>query len=296
MQVESSERVDWAAERRALVDGIWPAGCRVCDTVLADELGCAEHAFLGEERGVLCGLCSRGLPGGIVAPTLDPAAPWLSSGVVRRTRAWRRCRECRERAPGYGRLVCLGDYGGALRAWVLALKNGRRGLAEPLARVLAERLRGAGWAETAGVRVELVPIPSHPWRVFERGADGPDWLARALGRELGWPVRRRLRRVRFTRAQGDPGSVSRTDNVHGALAAQRVAGVAGWWQRRRADGEPGRVCYVMVDDVVTSGATLAEAARVLRRGAAQEQAARRPQGTPIIGAVSIARARWRQDA
>ena len=212
-------RREWLAEWEALLEGLWPSACAVCGAWASDHAACARHPLALEEASARCGLCSRALPTGVVVQRADPQPPWRSSGVRARRATWRRCRECRVQAPGYGRLLCLGDYGAALRPWVLALKHGRRTVALPLARLLAERLRAAGWlaSRADGVRVVLVPVPSHRWRRFERGADGPRALARALGREMGWPVLDLLERVRFTTPQGDPGSVSRAENVNGAL-------------------------------------------------------------------------------
>ena len=275
----------WRAVWDELADGLWPATCRVCAEPAGDGLACDEHALGLEARPLVCGLCSRGLPGSVALEPRDPMPPWRSSRVARRSSAWRRCRECREAAPGYGRLVCLGPYQAGLRTWTLALKNGRRSLAEPLARLLAARLVRAGWAAPdAGTRVLLVPVPAHPWRVFERGADGPLWLAGALGRELNWPVARWLIRPRFTPAQGAPGSSSRAGNVRGALAfdKRRVKALG-----RAASRGAGPLAVVLVDDVVTSGATLAEAARVLRASFASAELPR-----PWVGAVAVARAEW----
>lgn len=331
---------EWALEWEALLEGLWPSACAVCGAWAADHVACARHPLALDGAVARCGLCSRALPTGVVVERADPEPPWRTSGVRARRASWRRCRECRMQAPGYGRLLCLGDYGVALRPWVLALKHGRRTVALPLARLLAERLRAADWhtARAAGVAVVLVPVPSHRWRRFERGADGPRALAEALGREMGWPVCDLLERVRFTTPQGDPGSVSRTDNVSGALRVSRsaLAGLAwrqsmvAWntrhlarwthdaWRwilarlRKGADARIDEVrtgasapkdrrwAVLLVDDVVTSGATLAEATRALRkcatvRGKAQHSLVSRwtlPRHAPYIGAISVARAQW----
>jgi ComF family protein len=104
----------------------------------------------------------------------------------------------------------------------------------------------------------LVPVPLHGLRRLERGYDQALLLARAAGEIAGLRVVRALRRARATAVQGAPGSPSRTANVDGAfapalLAARRVRGSTIW----------------IVDDVVTSGATVAECARVLRRMGAE---------------------------
>ncbi len=319
-------RREWLAEWEALLEGLWPSACAVCGAWASDHAACARHPLALEEASARCGLCSRALPTGVVVQRADPEPPWRSSGVRARRATWRRCRECRVQAPGYGRLLCLGDYGAALRPWVLALKHGRRTVALPLARLLAERLRAAGWlaSRADGVRVVLVPVPSHRWRRFERGADGPRALARALGREMGWPVLDLLERVRFTTPQGDPGSVSRAENVNGALRVAWAGLAALAWRQRF--GEWARYAWrfavrpldlqdssapasapplaqrwvvLLVDDVVTSGATLAEAARALRKSFNPKRVAPGirlrwvlPRSSPLIGAISVARAQW----
>jgi predicted amidophosphoribosyltransferase len=203
------------------------------------------------------------------------APPWRPSGIGPRATSWRRCRACRLQAPGFGRLLALDDYPGDLRPWVLALKHGRRELAAPLAKLLAEHLRLAGWVEPAGPTPWLVPVPAHVLRRLERGFDAPRQLAVALGRELDWPTAFLLRRRRATAPQGEPGASSRTANVAGAFGLGAIGRLRLGRARRR--GELGPV--VLVDDVGSSGATLAECARKLRQA-----------GVSAVGAVCLARA------
>jgi ComF family protein len=111
----------------------------------------------------------------------------------------------------------------------------------------------------------LVPVPLHPWRRIERGYDQARLLAVAVGAHARVPMARALARARATSVQGSAGAVSRDANVRDAFrgsiwpprAARRVAGASVW----------------LVDDVVTSGATLRECARVLRRLGAAEVSA-----------------------
>ena len=161
------------------------------------------------------------------------------------------CASCLRRPPPFSRVVACLDYE-TLRPWVIALKHrGRRDLASPLGARLGRALQGESGPAC------LVPIPLHPLRHLERGYDQAALLAEAAGRELGWPVMRALERTRSTPPQGSPGAVSRRANVHGAFALDSSG--------RR--GLAGRTAWI-VDDVVTSGATAAEAARVLRRAGA----------------------------
>jgi len=167
-------------------------------------------------------------------------------------------------------------YGGdaAVREWLLAFKHGGRAeLAETLGRALAAHAlatgalgaraapigppigsgTGPGTGPDATPRALLVPVPLHPVRRFERGYDQALLLARVVARETGTPLARALSRARATEVQGAPGARSRSANVAGAFRPRRgaraaVEGAEAW----------------LVDDVVTSGATASECARVLR--------------------------------
>jgi ComF family protein len=142
-----------------------------------------------------------------------------------------------------------------LAEWVLALKTGRRpDLAAPLGRALAALV--AAESEAADV---LVAVPTSLVRRVERGFDQAAALARAAAAAGGPPRVRALARRRWSAPQGAPGAVSRRASVRGAFrprrgAARRVVGRRVW----------------LVDDVITSGATAAECARVLARMGARE--------------------------
>lgn len=258
----------------AFAEAAWPARCALCAADDAgDGLGCLEHRFETGLRGRRCGRC---------AAAIGDALP---DGEL--------CPGCRARAPGFARVVALGEYRAAANAaWVMALKyGGRPELAAPLGVLLAARLAleevGCGEAPVeachgAGSRGEpraaagagtrdgngpaarrlLVPVPLHLARRIERGYDQAWLLARACAEESGIPARRLLRRTRPTPVQGALGTASRAANVRGAFApslrarcaARRVRGAEVW----------------LVDDVLTSGSTAAECARALRRmGAAR---------------------------
>lgn len=168
-------------------------------------------------------------------------------------------------------------YGSVTRACILALKEAGRtdlagALATPLGAAISEavsvaistavpRAGSAAWAEAGrgdGRPLILVTVPSScsAWR--RRGYDP----VRLLCRRAGYRPVRLLEQVRTTRRQKSLGVTERSKNVDGSLRA-----------RRRVDG--GRV--LLVDDVLTTGATLLEASRALREA-----------GAEVVGAVTLA--------
>ena len=119
-----------------------------------------------------------------------------------------------------------------------------------MAQCVAERLTG-GFD-----RITWVPIS--PWRRYRRGYDQAQLLARHLGAQLHVPCRRLLRKIRNTRPQSSlQGESQRRANVMGAYVVCRGEEIAG----RR---------ILLVDDVITTGSTLSECARMLRMAGAAE--------------------------
>jgi ComF family protein len=241
---------------RECIDALYPPVCPLCRARdLGDGLGCAQHRLPLVPLGPRCGRCAAALP------------PAIADGE--------RCAECRARSPGFQRVVALSDYRSqpAVQEWILALKHGRRpDLARALGAALGARIACAS-EDADGAREILVPVPLHVWRRVERGYDQALLLARAAGEVAGLRVVRALRRVRATGVQGAAGSSSRTANVAAAFAPARARLGA------RVFGGVRDAHVWLVDDVVTSGATVAECARVLRR-----------MGARNVGVLALARA------
>ncbi len=146
----------------------------------------------------------------------------------------------------------MGAHHGTLRRLVHLFKyEGRPGLARPLGELM--RLRGAAVLSDADL---VVPVPLHRRRRRTRGFNQADALARQLDR----PQRQSLRRTSATPPQAGRSRRDRRRNVRGVFAL-----------RSRREQEPlqgARV--VLVDDVLTTGATLEACARVLRAAGAAE--------------------------
>lgn len=142
-------------------------------------------------------------------------------------------------------------YGGPASGMVRRLKyGGAKALAEPMGRHMARAMEGLRRLPADCV----VPVPMHKKRLAERGFNHAGELAKALARELGLPVAEALMRLRDTPQQARLSDAERLGNMDGAFAAK--------------PGIPlGRV--LLVDDVVTTGATANACARALIEGGAE---------------------------
>jgi ComF family protein len=151
------------------------------------------------------------------------------------------------------RASTLYEEGAPAREAILAFKHtGRDTLGRHLAALMTER---SGSIMAEGPWDLMVPVPLHPRRERARGFNQAAFLARALGRHAGLPVEpEALRRVRETPPQsGDP--EERRRNVREAFEVTDPPAVA---DRN----------ILLVDDVLTTGATANECARVLLRAGA----------------------------
>lgn len=176
-------------------------------------------------------------------------------------------------------VTAAGRYGHELATCLLAFKNGgRTDLAPVLEACLAAALHraAAGWASPAAGdagAVLLVPVPTAPAALRRRWFDPVRLLLEGCSRRgvlpAGTEPARSLRRTR-------PGTAAVAAAQKRLGTAGRRAGPAG---SMRASPRPGARC-VVVDDVLTTGATLSEAARALRAG-----------GADVVGAVVLAAVR-----
>lgn len=174
-------------------------------------------------------------------------------------------------------VVAATVYASGMRAALIAYKErDRRELATPLARLLTIAVAGA--ADSVGEfgsAVALVPIPSAPGVARRRGGDHVLRLARQCGRALGTPVCSALTLNRAVRDAAGLAAPARTANMHGAMTAARppLARLPG---QRSVDA-------VIVDDIVTTGATVREAVRALGEAGWQVRGAAVVARTPLRG-------------
>jgi ComF family protein len=239
--------VSGAAE--SLFATLFPSDCRLCGTPLVkiSRLPVCEDCLLSIRplSESVCGICGERLASAYNS-VVDGGQP--------------RCPICRESEPAYARALAYGSYEGGLRDLIQLLKYQRvRPAAQVLGRMLAEVVEALApsFGEPAPV---VVPVPLYKGKIRERGFNQSELIARAALKlkPLGQEVALRpqfLERCRPTASQTGLTRHQRRENMRGAFRAVQPAEIAG----RE---------ILLVDDVLTTGTTASECARVLRRAGA----------------------------
>jgi ComF family protein len=233
---------DWLIETgRELRDGLLhlllPASCHVCG------------APLPPPHTDLCESCRKELFGNPL-----PCCPHCAATIGAFAAPAERCGHCRDASFAFEKVIRLGPYEEGLQEVVLRMKHRwNEGLAE---------LVGVWWADMAKERIIsqgvdcVVPVPLHWLRRWQRGYNQSNSLAFGLASRLQLPLERWwLRRIRNTPSQKALSATARKENVHGAFQVRSSAALKGR-------------SILLVDDVMTTGATAHEAARVLRAAGA----------------------------
>jgi len=228
---------------RRLRGGLRAASARLLDALLPPRCLACEGEVAA--HGTLCAACFAGLSP-ITAPFCACCGvPFAHGGQA----AGELCPRCRQRVPAFRSARAALRYDAGAKRLILPFKHAdRTELAWPLARQMARA--GAALLD----RAELIaPVPAHWRRLLGRRYDQAALLARALGRLSGRPVLPDLlRRTRRTPPLADKGAAERAVTVEGAFALSSRG-------RRSVAGR--RV--LLVDDVMTSGATADACARTL---------------------------------
>jgi ComF family protein len=220
---------------RGLIDLLMPPGCIACKAPVATALTyCAEcWSALPALAGASCQCCGIPLPLAYQTETL--------------------CLGCMKDPPAFDRARAPFLYDGPARHTVLAFKNGREAYAGAM---VPQMLRAA--ADLAGPDVLVVPVPLHPWRLMARGYNQAALLARAVAARSG-----------ATLALDALVRVKNTPHSQGMRRDQRRRNVEGAFRVPAPQRSQVRGAHVLlVDDVMTSGATASACARVLRRAGA----------------------------
>lgn len=215
----------------AALDLLLPPRCLACGAIV-------------DAQGTLCAGCWRGIT--FIGPPMC-ACCGLPFEIAAGPGAL--CGACVASPPVWGRARAALVYDDGSRPLVLGFKHGdRTHAAIPFARWMA--LAGAELLAGADL---LVPVPLHPWRLFRRRYNQSALLARAVADRSGVPLLvDAVVRRRRTPSQGGLNRRQRALNVRGAFRVRPAA----------ADRIRGRR-VVLVDDVLTTGATVTACARAL---------------------------------
>lgn len=228
---------------------LFPSTCQICGALLEKT---------GEK--VVCGECLGKLGGADSSFCLCCGAFFDGAGEPHL------CGDCLTERPPFTRHRSGGRYEGIVKDLVLLYKY--RGF-EVLARTLADFvLRGPGGAADLWSGIEaVVPVPLHPAKERKRGFNQAALLARELAGRMGRPVvNKRLIKTRPTSAQTSLQAKERETNLSGVFRVRKAGGLEG-------------KAVLLVDDVYTTGSTLRECSRTLRKAGVEE-----------VRAVTIARA------
>lgn len=217
--------------------------------------GCGRVLPAGGAEGV--GLCADCLLA-MVPPQGEPC-PGCGEFPARTQTEPLLCDRCREKPRPWGRILAYGPYAGPLKDLILGYKfEARLDFGRRLQEcALAAFERGLEMHPELSDLGLLVPVPLHPRRLLSRGFNQSRELARLIAARHALPIRQEaLERVRRTTPQMELSRQARAENIRGAFSAKRhmLSGKA----------------VLLVDDIITTGATLEECARaMLDAGAAR---------------------------
>jgi ComF family protein len=245
----------------ALASVIFPAPCRICDRALtnASRIPICEDCLSGFEQVAepMCGSCGRPFPSEVAAEAIQPL-----------------CRLCRLQYYAFDGARSFAIYDDALFEAIALLKY------ENVSRLgdwFAGRLAEVALRQAKEWRAEaVVPVPLHAERRRERGYNQAELIARPLARRLGLRLESRLlERVKPRPPQLVLSRTERWQVVRGAYAARESA---------RLDN----LRILLIDDVMTTGATLDACARALKKAGAAAvfglTVGRARSGNMVVGA------------
>ena len=212
------------------------------------------HARLFPDRCCLC--LSPGHSGIELCGDCLAELPWSTSACVRcalpvtRNANISLCSRCQKEPPAVDRCEALFSYLSPVDRWIQRLKfHQDLGLAHLFGHLLAKQLQGQG------ENVELLPVPLHSRRLRQRGYNQSLEICRPLLARGFRLTGADIQRTRSTSAQSDLPAAARTANIRGAFSVK---------------GNLNGKNILIIDDVMTTGATLNELARTLKKAGARQ--------------------------
>lgn len=235
------------------VNLLYPAACPVCK---------GKGSSLNQSHFYLCNSCWDKIEF-LKYPLCPRCGKPFPSKISLSRSPGHLCSECRETKTYFDKAIALGPYEGTLAEAIHLFKyKGKKGLGRPLGKIMADYLNSNNsifHAETVEVSsLTILPVPLHPRRLREREFNQSLLLAKEIGRTLGIPfIPDNLRRIRWTKPQIELKGEERLTNVKGAFGLK----------------EPGEIegkSFLLIDDVYTTGATVRECSKVLKKAGAEK--------------------------
>jgi ComF family protein len=282
------QRFSGFAERAAasLFFTFFPADCRICGSPLIriSRLPVCQSCLLALRplQGSYCTVCGEALhpPACKECGEVD-----CEEALGDKNRNETRCPLCQRTVPPFERAVAYGSYDGELRDLIHLLKFQQvRPAALILGRALAETIANLERAMPLGTlfpqAITLIPVPLHQRKRAQRGFNQAELIARVALKQVSRPKR-------FDLCTGVMVRCRETGSQIGLTRHQRRANLRGAF----AVSDPTRILnrdIILVDDVLTTGTTASECARVLlRAGAARVWVATVARTLKISGAISF---------
>jgi ComF family protein len=221
--------------------GLFPDDCRVCGQPL--------HEI---SRIPVCSKCLH-KPGALQADyfCVDCKTPFLNRFPLDEQG---RCALCRLGLTGFDMVYTFGSYEETLRQLIHLFKYSKvRPLARPLGALVARAIPREHRFDL------IIPMPLHWRKRWSRGYNQSELLAKEVARRWGLPVQKIVRRVKATAPQAGLSNSKRRLNVRAAFAIRKGTNIKG-------------LRILLIDDVVTTGATASACANVLKRAGASHVA------------------------
>jgi competence protein ComFC len=220
----------------AFISLLYPPVCSICSvSISADEYLCDEcHAKVPRIIPPFCAKCSEPFSGSITGPFT--------------------CANCAHQRLYFDAAVAVYRSRGIVRRLVHDFKYGRQiHLRHLIARWLCAAMDDS---RVQGRSFDIIlPVPLHPARARQRGFNQAALLAELLAARISMKVKPVLERIRYTTTQTAFDRAERMENLHNAFRLRKNADVRG-------------LRVLLIDDVLTTGSTLSECARILKRAGA----------------------------
>ena len=236
-----------------VLDLLYPRLCFGCDVPLATPASPVASSSATLDPW-LCRACQDALP--VIEPPVCRVCGEPYSGALEHAFE---CWNCQDRDLAFDFAISAHRAEGHVRDWIHQFKyDHRHELRSLLARLLQRTLLDERLAHLDPADWLLVPVPLHPWREMTREYNQSWELCHELSRLTGIPAVNALRRVRRTASQAGLDRARRLRNLRGAFALRRP------WPWENPPPLAGRR-ILLVDDVLTTGSTCHECARILLR-------------------------------